>query len=300
MGDAHRDETSGHGGVAPPSRRRAGVPIGRLFGVEVRLHWTFLALLALLVAVYWHDGAHAVVGELLWVLAVFGSVLLHESAHCIVARRRGAVVDDILLTPIAGLSQMHDVPEAAADEAAISVVGPLTNLVLAVVAMGVGLGTGVRLWPPTLFAGAWAARLLWLNVLLGGFNLVPAIPMDGGWLLRSLFERHQDKRTATMMAARVSRILAVVMIVAGLFYDLWLALIGVLVFVLAGGQEQAAVSGPGGGATGQGEGKGQGGPGGGASGQGERGPGDVRPGQDAGGPGAGGPGTGASDTRTPS
>lgn len=213
------------------------MPLGRIVGVEVRLHWTFFALLLVVVAANAGDGAKVVLGALLWVVAVFGSVLLHEAAHCVVARRRGAVVEGILLTPVAGLSRMHDLPETPRDELAVAIVGPLVNFVLAALLAVAGLAAGMGLWPPTLFAGGWIARMLWMNVLLGGFNLLPALPMDGGWVLRSVLERHRDRRAAAVAAAEVSRVVAVVMIAAGILYDFWLVVLGLIVLAVASAGE---------------------------------------------------------------
>jgi Zn-dependent protease len=135
---------------------------------------------------------------------------------------------------------MHDMPEAPSDELAIAAVGPLTNFALALLFVVVGLGFGARLWPPTLFGGPWLARLLWMNVLLGTFNLLPAIPMDGGRVLRAALARRHDRRTATAMAARIARFCAGAMILLGFFYDFWLILIGIFVLLGASAEEQAA------------------------------------------------------------
>jgi len=153
------------------------VRVARLFGIDIRVHWTFLLLIAL-VALVSTDRSQFLM-NLLWILAVFGSVLPHELSHCFVARRRGAVVNDILLTPIGGMSEMQRIPQAPSDEAMIAVVGPLTSVALGLAIAGIGALTGARLWPPTLFAGSWFARLAWLNLGLGGFNLLPALPWTG-------------------------------------------------------------------------------------------------------------------------
>lgn len=226
-----------------PRQTRGSVPIGRIWHVEIRLHWTFLALLFLVLWLYSGAGRRAVAADLLWIAAIFGSVLVHELAHCVVARRRGAVVDDILLTPLGGLSQLHEMPEAPGDELAIAIVGPLTNFVLAVGLTVGGLVTGARLWAPTLFAGSWFARLLWMNVLLGAFNLLPALPMDGGRVLRAALARRYDRYTATAMAAHVARVCAGTMILIGFLYDFWLILIGIFVLLGASAEEQGANSG---------------------------------------------------------
>jgi Zn-dependent protease len=227
--------------VIPPGghRVRSSVRIARIWGVDIRLHWTFLALVLLIWAAS-GNGTMGMAAWTLWLLAVFGSVLLHELAHCVVARRRGAVVEDILLTPIGGMSQLREMPQKAGDELAIAIVGPLASLGIAVVAAMGAILTGARAWPPTLFAGSWYARILWLNALLGAFNLLPALPMDGGRVLRAALARHSDRKTATQRAARVARFVASAMIVVGFFYDLWLVFIGVFLLLGASAEEQAA------------------------------------------------------------
>ena len=233
---------AGRGGSAPArSRHHSASPrIGRLAGVDIRVHWTFSFLVVLVAWAAASSGVGAVVGALVWVAAVFASVLVHELAHCVVARRRGAVVEDILLLPLGGLSQLSRMPEAPADEFAIAVVGPLTSLALGAGFAVLGAAAGAPLWPPTLFGGSWLARLTWLNVLLGGFNVLPALPMDGGRLLRAGLARRLGRRDATRVAATVARVLAFVMIVAGLTYDIWLGLFGAFVLLGAGAEEAAA------------------------------------------------------------
>ncbi|HEY5251166.1 MAG TPA: site-2 protease family protein [Acidimicrobiales bacterium] len=226
--------------MATKNNSRSSIRIARIYGIDVRIHWTFLALVLFVVWAEWASGLGQVGIWLLWIAAVFGSVLVHEFAHCVVARRRGAVVEDILLLPIGGVSQMEKIPEAPGDELAIALVGPLTSLGLGLLAVAGGLAVGARMWPPTLFAGPWLARLAWLNFALGAFNLVPALPMDGGRILRAALARHRDRREATRLAGKIARFLAGVMIVGGLLYDFWFALIGVFVWLGAVAEEQAA------------------------------------------------------------
>ncbi|MGO9341577.1 MAG: site-2 protease family protein [Acidimicrobiales bacterium] len=208
--------------------------------MDVLVHWTFVLLILLVVWGSWAGGIGLVAAGLVWVAAVFGSVLLHELAHCVVARRRGAIVEDILLIPLGGISQLSKMPEAPADEFAISVVGPLTSIGIGLLAVLAGLLVGARLWPPTLFAGSWFARLAWLNLLLGAFNLLPALPMDGGRVLRAFLAGRYDRRYATFIAARTARFFAIVMIFVGFIYDFWFALIGVFILVSASAEENAA------------------------------------------------------------
>ena len=222
------------------SRSRQSLPVGRIAGIPIRVHWTFVLLIGFVVLVDWDAGRAAVVAGLLWIAALFGSVVAHEVSHCLVARRRGATVIDILLLPIGGLSQLEAMPEAPTDELAVAVVGPLTSLGVGAAAMVIGLAAGARVWPPTLFAGSWWARLAWLNLLLGVFNLLPALPMDGGRVLRAALAGRRSKLEATLLASRVARYVAATMIVAGFLYDIWLVVIGFFVLLGANAEEQAA------------------------------------------------------------
>jgi len=226
--------------MAQDGKPRSSIRVACIGGIEIRMHWTFLVLVVLVVWLNMSSGASAVGVGLMWITMVFASVLVHEYAHCVVARRRGAVVEDILLLPIGGLSQLKEMPESAGDELAIAIVGPLTSLGLAALAVAGGLAVGAHLWPPTLFAGSWFARMAWLNILLGGFNLLPALPMDGGRVLRAALEERHDRLTATRQAATIARVLAMVMIVGGVFYDFWLVFIGIFVYLGASAEEQAA------------------------------------------------------------
>lgn len=228
------------GGNAPVPGQRGSLLIGRIAGIPLRVHWTFALLLALVVAADWTSGWVAVVDGLLWVVALFAFVVAHELSHCIVARRRGAKVLGILLIPLGGISQLAAMPEDPSDELAVAIVGPLTSLALGAVLLLAGWLAGARVWPPTLFAGSWWARLGWVNLLLGGFNLLPALPMDGGRVLRAALARHRSKLEATLIAARVSRYLAVAMMVVGFFYDFWLVFIGIFVYLGARAEEEAA------------------------------------------------------------
>ena len=216
------------------------VPLGRLAGIPVRLHWTFFILPVFVVLVDWRAGGHAVASGLVWLVALFASVVVHEVAHCLVARRRGAKVIGIVLFPLGGLSSVESMPDGAGDELAIAIVGPLTSLALGAVFLGLGALTLGHAWPPTLFAGSWLDRLGWLNLLLGAFNLLPALPMDGGRVLRALLARHRTNLEATLVAARVARVLGALMMVAGLFYDFWFVLIGLFVLMGSRAEEQAA------------------------------------------------------------
>jgi len=248
---------SGEDGTPKPKRTTAGrsertsphtpvaghghsLPIGRVAGIPIRLHWTFFLLLALVAAVDWSAGENAVFSGLVWIVALFTSVVAHEVAHCIVARRRGAHVLGIVIFPLGGLSQLETMPTAPNDELAVAIVGPLTSMAIGMVLLAAGLVIGAHIWPPTLFVGSWWARLGWLNLLLGAFNLLPALPMDGGRVLRAALARHRSHLEATVLAGRVARYVGTAMVVVGFLYDFWLILIGLFVLVGARAEEEAA------------------------------------------------------------
>ena len=167
--------------------------------------------------------------------------MIHELSHSFVARRRGFTVRDIVLLPIGGVSEISGLPGAPADELAIAIAGPLAS---------VGARSDPRpgrlrvrsgaSWPPTLFAGAIVSRLMWANLLLAGFNLLPAIPMDGGRVLRALLARRRSDLRATVLAVQIGRFIGLAMVLLGVRYDLWLSVIGLFVFVGAGGERRAA------------------------------------------------------------
>ncbi len=224
----------------PSAGHGHSIPIGRLFGIPLRLHWTFFLLIPFVAVVDWSAGTRSVLAGLLWIVALFAFVVAHEVAHCIVARRRGARVLGIVLFPLGGLSQLEAMPKAPDDELAVAIAGPMFSLAIGVLLVAAGLLMGAHVWPPTLFVGSWWARLGWLNILLGAFNMLPALPMDGGRVLRASLARHRSNLEATEVAGRIARYLGVAMIAIGFLFDVWLCLIGIFVLLGASAEVQAA------------------------------------------------------------
>lgn len=236
-----------HGGgprKASPHRPVPGhghsLSVGRVAGIPIRLHWTLFLLVAFVALVDSGSGANAVVAGLAWIVALFGSVVAHEMAHSIVARRRGVRVIGIVLFPLGGLSQLEAMPTASGDELSVAVAGPLTSLILGLLLLAAGTTTGAHVWPPTLLAGSWWARLGWLNLLLGAFNLLPALPMDGGRILRAVLEPRRGHLEATLLAGRIARSMGMALLVFGFLFDIWLLLIGLFVLLGARAEEEAA------------------------------------------------------------
>ncbi|GMV40821.1 MAG: protease [Myxococcales bacterium] len=216
---------------------RGSLPIGSVLGFPVRVHWTLpVALLVLGVA-----GGGGALGFLL-VLAIaaglFGSVLLHELGHAVVARRLGVQVQGILLTPLGGMSFLTSQPRRPRDEALIAAAGPAVSLLLAAVFAGAYYGIEGGTDPTSPLAA-----LLAINLIIGLFNLVPAFPMDGGRLLRAALTTRMGIAGATHTAAGVGRFLAVLAIGWGLASGTWmLALVAVFVLVAGRLEERGVVT----------------------------------------------------------
>jgi Zn-dependent protease len=219
---------------------KGSLRIARVAGVPISLHWSFSLLLVYVALASYGSTWSAAFLLLLWVAALFACVTLHELSHCAVAVRRGLSVQGIVLLPIGGISEISGEPASPGVEAAVAIAGPLSSLALAgLFALG-AVATGASVWPPTLFAGPWLVRLAWLNLLLAAFNMIPALPMDGGRVLRAVLARRGDPEAATVVAAAVAQVVAAGMVLVGLWIDIWLVLIGVFVFVLAGAERRFA------------------------------------------------------------
>lgn len=214
---------------------RGSYKIGRFAGVDTFVHWTFGLLLAW-AAWAAYDGAGsgiAVVLGLAFLLAVFASVLLHELGHALVARRYGVRTHNILLTPIGGIASLEGMPRAPKAEIAVALAGPAVNLAIAV---GLGLFAVVTGWS----AFGLLQPLLFANVSLALFNLIPAFPMDGGRALRAYLAMRVGARRATAVAVGLGKTVAVVMAIAGLLFNPMLLVIAVFVW-FAGAAEAKAM-----------------------------------------------------------
>jgi Zn-dependent protease len=228
---------------ARAERRRWSFHLGRLFGIELRVHFTFLLLLAWIGMSSWlqsHDTALVIEG-VVYVICVFAIVVLHELGHALTARRFGIPTRDITLLPIGGVSRLEHMPTVPSQELLVAVAGPAVNIVLAAVLFGVVLlmgksgGDGVsRL---SLVGGPFVAKLVWTNLALAVFNLVPAFPMDGGRVLRAIVATRTDRVKATDIAAAVGKVIAIAFGILGTIYNPLLVFIAL--FVWAGAQEEA-------------------------------------------------------------
>lgn len=176
--------------------------IGRIFGIPVRVHITlviFLPLFALSFAPV--AGLVGLIYGILGAVGLFGSVVLHEVGHSLVARAKGSHILEILLLPIGGMARLNQLPRKPADEIQTALAGPAVSLILG--GLGLWLAPLVRTVDPVL--GFLVARLGLINLLLAMFNLIPSFPMDGGRVFRAALVPRLGRLAATQLAAKVGR-----------------------------------------------------------------------------------------------
>jgi Zn-dependent protease/predicted transcriptional regulator len=223
---------------------RNGIPIGKVFGIPLRLHYSWFIIFVLItwaLASSYFPATHPtwslttkVAAGIITSLLFFGSVLAHELMHSIIAQRQGLPVRSITLFIFGGVSQIASEPKQPRDELRMAIAGPLTSLAIG------GMFWGIWFW---LRGGSGAGEFVsaiayWLgliNVFLAGFNLIPGFPLDGGRVLRSiLWGRSHNLRAATKTASNVGRAAGYTFIFIGIFLifrgswfnGLWLAFIG--------------------------------------------------------------------------
>jgi len=213
--------------------------LGRIFGIETYIHWSFwILLLWIVLQALGQGGLAAALSATGFVIAIFFCVYLHELGHAMTARRYGIQTLDISILPIGGLARLERMPKSPIAEFWIAIAGPAVNVVIALVlASLLGIKVAVAsIQNADFLSHPLLQQLVAINVSLAAFNLFPALPMDGGRILRSLLQLRMSRLRATEVAARVSRYLAGVLIIAGFIYGFHLVLIGIFVLI-AGFQE---------------------------------------------------------------
>ena len=236
---------------------RGGIPIGKAFGISLRLHYSWFFIFALvtwaLAAGYfpsayptWSLSARIAAGLITSVL-FFGSVLVHELMHSIVSQRQGIPVQSITLFLFGGVSQITSEPKQPKDEFRMAIVGPLSSLLLGGIFFGIYFGWRNVDTLAVQFITAIAYWLGYINLALGVFNLIPGFPLDGGRVLRSLiWWRSGNLKSATRIASNAGRAVGFILIFVGIWFiftgnwfnGIWLALIGWFVESAAVGSYQ--------------------------------------------------------------
>jgi Zn-dependent protease/CBS domain-containing protein len=234
---------------------RHGFQVGRIRGIPIRIHFTFLLVLPFLAYAFGQNfaGAARLAGVpaeslsgspwlwgLLVALALFASVLVHELAHSLYALAHGGKVRSITLLMIGGVSELTEPPKRPAEEARMALAGPATSLAIGVAFLAIFRATrGIAGFD----AGFALFHLAQLNLFLGAFNLLPAFPMDGGRILRALLSRARGPVRATQIAAGVGKVFAVLFAFWGVAtVNTLLVLIAFFVYVGAEGEQHAVLA----------------------------------------------------------
>ena len=220
--------------------------LARIAGIDIRIHVTFLALLAWIAWVSYAStgtAAGALDGVVL-ILVVFAIVVLHELGHALTARRFGIKTRDITLLPIGGVASLERMPDEPRQELLVAIAGPAVNFVLAGLFAGIAAALGLALVPDPSTATTEAVpllvRLVWINLGIGLFNLLPAFPMDGGRALRALLALRFSDVRATRIAAGLGQAMALVFGIVGLFFNPVLVFIALFLWMGASGEARMA------------------------------------------------------------
>jgi Zn-dependent protease/predicted transcriptional regulator len=246
---------------------RGSLKIFTWFNIPVYIHWTFsLIIFYFMWLGFQESGTLAGIIESTGLLiALFTCVLLHEFGHSLMARKYSIDTQDIILTPIGGIARLEKMPEKPQQELLVAIAGPMVNVIIALL---IFVGASIILFNDAIgwwyFQNAiteWSSfgagdpdittmldnmegtipvwqkmlpQLLFLNIMMVVFNLIPAFPMDGGRVLRALIAMQAGRLKATMVAARVGQAIAILFVVVGIYFNAFtMALIGFFVFTTA-------------------------------------------------------------------
>lgn len=222
---------------------KGSLKIAKVAGIGIFVHWTFSLLLIFIVYSTYKAGGD--LNEMLWatifILSVFFIVVLHELGHALTARRYNIGTKNITLLPIGGVASLDSIPEKPSEELAVAIAGPLVNLALALLLLpfitipesGEAANQALSTYGPQNFL----LNLFVVNLMLAVFNLIPAFPMDGGRVFRAILAMKMERTKATLVAARIGQFIAIGFVFLGLYWNIFLVLIGVFIFF--GAQSEA-------------------------------------------------------------
>ena len=210
--------------------------IGRPFGIRIAIHWTFLLLILWIVAVNMQQGSDTaqILISVLFILALFVCVTFHELGHSLAARRYGIETKSITLLPIGGMANIEEMPEKPKQEIIVTLSGLVVNVIIALLLWAVitflpGYSFETELQAVT--GENFLIMLMYVNLLIVAFNLIPAFPMDGGRILRALLSLRVDRLKATRYSMMAGQVFGVLFALVGLFINPFLFIIGVFVVI---------------------------------------------------------------------
>ena len=218
--------------------------LARIAGIDVYVHATFFMVIAWIALLHWNESqtVAAVVEGVGFILTLFACVVLHEFGHALTAARYGIRTRDITLLPIGGLARLERLPAVPVQELWVALAGPAVNVVIAILLFGWLQASGA--WQSAdqigVTTGAFAERVMFANIFLAAFNLLPAFPMDGGRALRAFLATRMEYTRATQHAAMIGQGMAILFGFIGLQGNPMLIFIALFVWIGAG-QEASTV-----------------------------------------------------------
>ena len=217
------------------------IPILRIAGIQLRIHITFLLLIAWLAFVFYQTGgSSAAAGGVIFILLLFLCVVLHEFGHAFAAKAFGINTPDITLLPIGGVARLERMPEEPKQELIIAIAGPAVNVVIAALLFLLNGSRPILSSAAAMQSGDAISQLLIINILLLLFNLLPAFPMDGGRILRALLATRMSYARATQIAATIGQGFAFLFGFYGLLHNPFLIFIALFVYI--GATQEAALA----------------------------------------------------------
>lgn len=218
--------------------------IGEYKGIGVYIHATFLLIILWVALSHWFasKSISQTLEGILFVLAIFACVVLHEFGHALTARKYNIKTRDITLYPIGGVARLERMPDDPKQELWVALAGPAVNVVIAaaIFAWMVFTSTLEPLSTLTVTEGSIIERLMVVNIVLVLFNMLPAFPMDGGRVVRALLAMRMDYARATQIAANLGQGMALLFGFFGFFYNPFLIFIALFVWI--GAAQEASMA----------------------------------------------------------
>lgn len=222
--------------------------LGTIAGIKIEVHWTFTLLLIWVVFLDVQRGGNlsSAMLNIIFILLLFVCVVFHELGHALTARKFNIGTKKITLLPIGGVASLEKMPEKPGQELLVALAGPAVNVVIALllllfVPLRTYLGLDAESLEQLISAPTLQTLLFYLliaNIMLVAFNMIPAFPMDGGRVFRAILSFTMDRTKATEIAASLGQVLAVIFFILGLFYNPFLVLIALFIFIGAYGENK--------------------------------------------------------------
>ena len=219
---------------------KTSLRLGSISGIDIKLHWTFsVGMVALAAYLLSRFGLEVTTATLIVVSSSFFCVLLHELGHAFAAKRFGIPTRDITLYPIGGVARIEGMPKKPMHELWIALAGPAVNLIIAGILYMINssIASTVTVEHVLNNPSNYLGIIIWINLAMVGFNMIPAIPMDGGRVLRAGLATQLGFSRATQIAGVLGQVIAVLMFVYALFSGQY-TLIFIAIFVLIGAQQE--------------------------------------------------------------